>query len=124
MFDDFGNWSNNKPLRNSNLKKIREEGIEIKKFDPIKFPYVNHVFHRDHRKIVVVDGLVGYTGGMNVADYYINGLPKIGAWRDIHLHIEGSAVYELQKIFLAMWNKSTHQNIGGDEYFPKQNSRF
>ena len=122
LFDDFGNWSNNQPLRNSDLKKIRKEGIEIKKFDPIKFPYINHVFHRDHRKIVVVDGLVGYTGGMNVADYYINGLPKIGAWRDIHLHIEGGAVYELQKIFLAMWNKSTHQNIGGDEYFPKQNA--
>ena len=61
LFDDFGNWSNNMPLRNSNLKKIRQSGIEIKKFDPIKFPYINHVFHRDHRKIVVVDGKVGYT---------------------------------------------------------------
>lgn len=119
LFDDFGNWSNNQPLRNSHLKKIRERGIEIKKFDPIKFPYINHVFHRDHRKIVVVDGRVGYTGGMNVADYYINGLPKIGAWRDIHLHIQGEAVADLQKIFLTMWNKTTHQDVGGDKYFPK-----
>lgn len=118
LFDDFGNWSNNQPLRNSHLKKIRNRGIEIKKFDPIKFPYINHVFHRDHRKIVVVDGKVGYTGGMNVADYYINGLPKIGAWRDIHLHIQGGAVNELQKIFLTMWNKRTRQQVGGDKYFP------
>lgn len=118
LFDDFGNWSNNQPLRNVDLKKIRQTGIEIKKFDPIKFPWLNHIFHRDHRKIVVIDGQVGYTGGMNVADYYINGLPKIGAWRDIHMHIQGSAVDDLQKIFLTMWNKATHQNIGGEEYFP------
>lgn len=122
LFDDFGNWSNNQPLRNVDLKKIRQMGIEIKKFDPIKFPWVNHVFHRDHRKIVVIDGKVGYTGGMNVADYYINGLPKIGTWRDIHMHIEGNAVDELQKIFLTMWNKATHQDIGGEEYFPIKNT--
>ena len=56
MFDAFGNWSNNKPLRNKHLKAIRKRGIEIVKFDPITFPYVNHVMHRDHRKIVVIDG--------------------------------------------------------------------
>jgi cardiolipin synthase len=87
------------------------------KFDPIKFPYVNHALHRDHRKIVVIDGRVAYTGGMNVADYYINGLPKIGAWRDMHMRIEGPAVADLQDIFLKIWNKQTHQNVGGDEYY-------
>jgi cardiolipin synthase len=118
LFDDFGNWSNNKPLRNSNLRYIRHNGIQIYKFDPIKFPYVNHVFHRDHRKVVVVDGKVGYTGGMNVADYYINGLPKIGPWHDMHLHIEGGAVNELQHIFDAMWEKVTHQRLVDSKYYP------
>lgn len=119
MFDAFGNWSNNAPLKNKHLKDIHSKGIEIRKFDPIKFPFVNHVFHRDHRKIVVVDGKVGYTGGMNVADYYINGLPEIGPWLDMHLHIEGDAVDDLQRIFLTTWNKLTHQNIGGKEYYPE-----
>ena len=119
MFDAFGNWSNNQPLKERHLKSIRAQGIEIVKFDPITFPWVNHAIHRDHRKIVVIDGKIGYTGGMNIADYYINGLPKIGTWRDMHMRIEGDAVNDLQEIFLTIWNKETKQNIGGEAYFPK-----
>lgn len=118
MFDAFGNLSNNKPLKKKHLKAIREKGIEIVKFDPFKFPYINHALHRDHRKIVVIDGKVGYTGGMNIANYYIKGLPEIGDWRDMHVRIEGDAVNQLQDIFLTMWNKSTKQHIGGDAYYP------
>lgn len=119
MFDAFGNWSNNQPLKKRHLKKIREQGIEIVKFDPFTFPYINHAAHRDHRKIVVIDGEIAYTGGMNIADYYINGLPKIGTWRDMHMRIEGDAVNDLQEIFLTIWNKETKQNIGGEIYFPQ-----
>lgn len=118
IFDAFGNWSNNKPLRKRHLKGIRDRGIEIVKFDPIKFPWVNHAMHRDHRKIAIIDGKIGYTGGMNIADYYINGLPKIGKWHDMHVHIEGDAVRYLQGIFLTMWNRETGQHIGGPGYFP------
>lgn len=118
MFDAFGNLSNNKPLKKKHLKAIRQKGIEIVKFDPFKFPYINHALHRDHRKIVVIDGKVGYTGGMNIANYYIKGLPEIGDWRDMHVRIEGDAVNELQDIFLTMWNKSTKQQVGGEQYYP------
>jgi cardiolipin synthase len=55
---------------------------------------------------------------MNIADYYINGLPKIGNWHDMHLHLEGDAVRYLQGIFLTMWNRETGQYIGGPAYFP------
>lgn len=118
MYDAFGNSSNNQPLKKKHIKAIREKGIEIVEFDPIKFPWINHVFHRDHRKIVVIDGRIGYTGGMNIADYYITGLPEIGEWRDMHIRIEGDAVNDLQEIFLNMWNRCTKQNIGGNEYYP------
>lgn len=118
MYDAFGNSSNNKPLKNKHIKSIREKGIEIVEFDPLRFPWINHVFHRDHRKIVVIDGLIGYTGGMNIADYYIKGLPEIGEWRDMHIRITGDAVNELQNIFLSMWNKCTKQSIGGEIYYP------
>lgn len=117
LFDAFGNWSNNQPLKKKHLKAIRDKGIEIVKFDPITFPYINHAAHRDHRKIVVIDGKIGYTGGMNIADYYIHGLPDLGQWRDMHMRIEGPAVNDLQEIFLGIWNKETKQNIGGKEYF-------
>ena len=118
LFDSFGNWSNSRPLKKKHLRLIRARGIEIHHFDPLRFPYLNHLWHRDHRKIVVVDGRVAYTGGMNVADYYIDGLPEIGAWRDTHLRLEGEGVAFLQQIFLDIWNKSTHQHVGGAAYFP------
>ncbi|NDW13396.1 cardiolipin synthase [Bacteroides sp. 214] len=118
LFDAFGNWSNSKPLKKKDIKAVRAKGIDLRKFDPIKFPYINHVFHRDHRKIVIIDGRIGYTGGMNVADYYIHGLPKIGEWRDMHLRLEGDAVKELQQIFLSIWNKVSKQKIEGEDYFP------
>lgn len=118
MFDAFGNFSNNRPLRKEHLKMLNERGIEIVKFDPIRFPYINHVFSRDHQKIVIIDGKVGYTGGMNIADYYINGLPEIGAWRDMHVRIDGPAVEQLQRAFLHVWNEETKQHIEGANYFP------
>ncbi len=118
LFDAFGNWSNNRPLKKKHLEDIRRRGIEIVKFDPITFPWFNHAAHRDHRKIVVIDGKIGYTGGMNIADYYIKGLPKIGEWHDIHVRIDGDAVRYLQGIFLTMWNRETGQHVGGPEYFP------
>lgn len=122
MFDAFGNWSNNKPLKKEHLDSIRQRGIEIVKFDPFIFPYINHALHRDHRKIAVIDGQIGYTGGMNIADYYIQGLPEIGAWRDMHVRIEGPAVEDLQRIFLAIWNKTTKQRIEGEVYFQAKDS--
>lgn len=117
LFDGFGNDSNNRPLQKKHLKKLREEGIEIYEFDPVRFPWINHVFTRDHRKIVVIDGNVAYTGGMNVADYYIKGTSQVGEWHDMHCRIEGGAVDQLQMIFLRMWKKVTNQDISGDKYF-------
>ncbi|MCI5710219.1 MAG: phospholipase D-like domain-containing protein [Prevotella sp.] len=117
LFDGFGNDSNNRPLRHHHLDSLRRQGIEIYEFDPLRFPWVNHVFHRDHRKIVVVDGKIAYTGGMNVADYYINGTPQVGCWRDMHCRIEGDEVNTLQRIFLRMWKKVTGQDIHGAQYY-------
>lgn len=117
LFDGFGNDSNNRPLKRKHLKQMRSVGIEIYEFDPVNFPWVNHVFHRDHRKIVVIDGKIAYTGGMNVADYYINGTEVVGEWHDMHCRIEGDEVNTLQKIFLRMWNKVTGQNVYGAKYY-------
>ena len=117
LFDAFGNMSNNKPLRKKELKNLRERGIEIYEFDPIRFPWINHVFARDHRKIVVIDGSIAYTGGMNVADYYINGTKVVGEWHDMHCRIEGDEVNTLQKIFIKTWNKVTKQHLSGAKYY-------
>ena len=117
LFDGFGNDSNNRPLKKKHIEKLREEGIQIYEFDPIRFPWINHVFTRDHRKIVVIDGNVAYTGGMNVADYYIKGTKQVGEWRDMHCRIEGGAVSQLQMIFVRMWKKVTGEDIWDQKYF-------
>lgn len=117
LYDAFGNASNNSPLKKTHIKALRENGIEIYQYDPLTFPWVNHVLHRDHRKIVVIDGKIAYTGGMNVADYYIKGTEQVGEWRDMHCRIDGDEVNTLQAIFLKIWNKVTKQNISGAKYF-------
>ena len=118
MFDAFGNLSNNQPLKKKDLKAIKEAGIQIVKVDPVTFPWINHMFTRDHRKIVVIDGKIAYTGGINVADYYLNGIEGIGEWRDMHSKVEGGAVNDLQKIFLDMWYDETGERIEGEAYYP------
>ena len=122
LFDAFGNWSNNKPLKKRHLKELAKRGIEIVKFDPLNFPFIGDFMSRDHRKIVIIDGQMAYTGGMNVADYYIEGLPAFGDWRDMHMRIEGPAVDELQRIFINMWEKATGERLVGESlYFPVKN---
>lgn len=123
MFDAFGNMSNDSPLKKKDLEKIRDLGIEIIKFDPINFPWINHAYSRDHRKIVVIDGKIGYIGGINVADYYLNGIEGIGKWRDMHSRVEGEAVNELQKIFLDMWEKESGVRIEGEAYYPHHDEK-
>ena len=113
MFDGFGNDSNNQPLKKHHLKSLRDDSINIVEYSPIRFPWVNHIYGRDHRKIVIIDGRIAYTGGMNVADYYIKGTEQVGEWRDMHCRIEGDAVNELQRIFMKIWNRTTNENVSG-----------
>ena len=117
LFDGFGNDSNNQPLKKYHVEALRSDSVEIYEFDPIRFPWVNHIWPRDHRKIVVIDGTIAYTGGMNVADYYIKGTEQVGAWRDMHCRIEGSAVDDLQRIFISAWQKVTGETLTDRKYF-------
>lgn len=117
VFDGFGNDSNNQPLKKKHLEKLHADSIEIYEFDPIRFPWINHIWPRDHRKIVVIDGRIAYTGGMNVADYYVVGSEQVGEWRDMHCRIEGSAVNELQKIFVRFWKNLSKENLTDPKYF-------
>ena len=120
LFDGFGNDSNNRPLKKHHIKSLREDSIDIHEFDPVRFPWVNHIWPRDHRKIVVIDGRIAYTGGMNVADYYIVGTEQVGEWRDMHCRIEGPVVNELQDIFARIWQKVTKEQLNNPKYFQGQ----
>ena len=127
IFDSFGNKSSDLPLSDTLQARIREAGIQIAAFDPVRFPWVNHLLHRNHHKIAVIDGKVVYTGGMNVADYYLHGKPKVGKWRDMHIRMEGTIVQAYEELFWKMWNKeqgarSKEQENTEKPQTPRQNS--
>lgn len=92
--------------------QLRKAGIKVYPFfnylAPFKFHTINY---RNHRKIVVIDGKVGYTGGMNVGQEYIDGSPRFKAWRDTHLRLEGGAVNLLQAIFSIDWYNTANDEV-------------
>lgn len=103
------------------VEKMRAAGIEFHSFFPVRLSYMHsHVNYRNHRKILVIDGTIGFVGGCNIGDEYLGLDPKIGYWRETHLQIEGTAVYFLQRIFLQDWYFVTGQTLEGllPELFP------
>lgn len=117
MYDDVGCWRFwfNRKFFN----EMREVGIEIAAFLPTKFPIIGgKLNYRNHRKIVVIDGRIGYTGGLNIGDEYLGRKEKFGYWRDTHIRIEGISVYMLQMTFIIDWYYTTKEVIETKKMFP------
>ncbi len=114
IVDAVGSWR----VKEKFYEQMRSAGIEVEEFMKVKFPMLtSHANYRNHRKIVVIDGKIGYIGGMNVADRYING-PPWGNWRDTHIRIEGKGVQGLQSVFLIDWFMVSKSLITARKYFP------
>ena len=88
---------------------MHDAGVRTAAFEPVRFPwFTTRVSRRNHRKIVVTDGRVAFLGGINIAKYYLDG-DYMGKWRDEHLRIEGDAVKDLQRLFIADWARVTDE---------------
>lgn len=115
IVDDVGSWN----LKKKFFRQLRENGIEIYPFMEVRFPRLtSRVNYRNHRKIIVIDGKTGFVGGINIADRYIQGLKKLGPWRDTHLKIAGDAATSLQLIFTADWYFVSGQKLEQKQYLP------
>ena len=117
LYDDMGSRN----LRKRHFKELIEHGGQVEAFFPAILPLINpRLNYRNHRKIVVIDGRIGYLGGFNVGDEYLGLKKKFGYWRDTHLRIEGSALHPIQTRFILDWNQaSANQDIVYDDrYFP------
>ncbi|MBU5307952.1 cardiolipin synthase [Clostridioides mangenotii] len=117
IYDDVGCWRFwfNRKFFN----EMRNVGIEIIAFLPTKFPIIGgKLNYRNHRKIVVIDGIIGYTGGINIGDEYLGKKEKFGYWRDTHIRLEGIAVYMLQMTFIIDWYYTTKEVIDAKKLFP------
>ena len=108
LYDAVGSWH----IGRKYVDELRGAGVQVRAFMPVAFArFRSGLNHRDHRKIVVVDGGVGFVGGLNVGDMYLGRDPRMGRWRDTHLRLEGPAVRELDRVFLELWG----QCVGGKE---------
>lgn len=119
IYDSFGNSGKKAAFTKEYVQKYRDKGIKIEGFDPMRFPYVNHALHRDHRKMVIVDDSLVYTGGLNVADYYITGKPDFGIWRDMFIRMSGSVVGAYRQLFMQMWKRCTSDDDSEDNAFSR-----
>ena len=115
IYDDVGSWR----TPNSFFTRMRNEGIEVYAFMPVRFPaFTSRVNYRNHRKICVIDGEVGFIGGINIARRYVQGTPK-QSWRDTHVKLTGAAVYGLQRAFLVDWYFVSKVLITERRYYPE-----
>lgn len=117
IYDAVGSFK----LRSSFVTPLRQAGVSVKSFLPVTLPFFgSRLNYRNHRKILVIDGKVGFVGGINIGDEYLGKNKKMGFWRDTHLKLQGEAVYVLQGIFLADWHFVSKENIDDLKYFPSQ----
>ena len=115
IYDSFGS----RKAKRVFFEEFRKAGIEVEPFLKLVLPKLtSRLNFRNHRKIIVIDGQIGYVGGMNIADRYIDGL-KWGTWRDTHVRIEGKGVQGLQSIFLIDWFFVSQTLITSRKYFPE-----
>lgn len=105
------------------LKEMTDAGVEVRRFHPVRWYTLDRVNNRTHRKLLVVDGRVGFTGGVGIADEWSGHAQDAGHWRDTHYRIEGPAVAQMQAAFLDNWTKVTGSVLHGDDYFPALESK-
>lgn len=116
IYDDVGCWR----VPSAFFERMKKAGIDVCAFMPVKFPaFTSKVNYRNHRKVCVIDGIEGFTGGMNIALRYVKGM-RNGTlpWRDTHMRLRGSIVYALQRAFLVDWYFVDRTLVTNRKYYP------
>ena len=114
QYDDAANLD-----RKRFFRRLRDEGVQVQPFLKVVIPFISSdTNYRNHRKLVVIDGRIGYTGGMNIAERYLKGI-RGGVWRDTHMRVEGPAVSEMQTCFIVDWQFSSRQVLDACRYYPE-----
>jgi cardiolipin synthase len=116
IYDGIGSYA----LSAAYINRFKQAGIEIYPFlRPLIAFFDKRMNYRNHRKIIVIDGLVGFVGGINIGDEYLGGDPKLGFWRDTHLMLHGDSVYYLQTTFMTDWLFVSGERLADDSMFPE-----
>jgi cardiolipin synthase len=112
-------WIGSRKIDNELLDFMRQAGVEVERYNPLVWYALTRINHRDHRKLLIVDGRAGFTGGGGLADIWQGNAESPGRWRDSMFKLEGPAVAQMQAAFMDNWTKTTAKVLDGDDYFPR-----
>jgi cardiolipin synthase A/B len=112
-------WVGSRKIDGRLLMLMRDAGVQVERYNPLVWYAPTRINHRDHRKIMIVDGKVGYIGGAGLADIWKGNADSPEHWRDSMYELEGPAVAQMQAAFMDNWTKTTARVLHGDDYFPE-----
>jgi cardiolipin synthase len=112
-------WLGSEKITPQLLTQMKEAGIEVERYHPLQWFSLEKLNNRTHRKVLIVDGKIGFTGGVGIADQWAGHAQDPDHWRDMHFQVEGPVVAQFQSAFLDNWIKTTGRVLNGDAYFPK-----
>ncbi|MGH8742049.1 MAG: phospholipase D-like domain-containing protein, partial [Burkholderiales bacterium] len=115
MFDAVGGGK----IDDASVDEMKAAGVQVEKYNPLRWHSVVRMNNRTHRKILVVDGRIGYTGGAGIADEWSGNAQDKDHWRDTHFRLEGPAVAQMQAAFMENWIETTGKVLHGAQYFPE-----
>ncbi len=111
-------WVGSSKMDESYLENMKQAGVEVRKYHPLKWYTVARLNNRTHRKLLVVDGKVGFTGGVGIAGQWTGNADSPDHWRDSHYRVEGPVVAQMQAVLIDNWIKTTGKVLDGPDYFP------
>ncbi len=111
-------WFGAKRMDPDIVRQLTDAGAEVERYHPVRWYSLRKLNNRTHRKILVVDGTTGFTGGVGIADEWLGDARNAGEWRDCHFRVRGPAVAQLQRAFMDNWLKTHATVLHGDRYFP------
>ena len=111
-------WVGSGKMDMDRLTEMKEAGVEVERYHPLRWFNLGRFNNRTHRKIMVVDGRIGFTGGLGIADHWLGDAESAEHWRDTHFQLEGPAVAQMQSAFMDNWIESRSEVLHGEHYFP------
>ncbi len=112
-------WAGSSSMDNALLEALRAAGVIVEKYHEPRWYSLSRMNNRTHRKLLVVDGLVGFTGGVGIADQWLGNAQDADHWREAHFRLDGPAVAQMQAAFMDNWMKAVGAVLHGEEYFPE-----
>jgi len=111
-------WVGSVKMEQSSIDQLEDAGVKVQRYHPLSWYHVARLNNRTHRKVLVVDGKIGFTGGVGVADLWAGNAEDPEHWRDAHFRVEGPVVAQMQAVFIDNWMKTTGDVLTGEDYFP------